>query len=330
MGKLIIQIPCYNEEKTLALALAELPREVEGVDEVEWLVIDDGSQDKTVEVAQANGVDHIVKHPRNMGLARAFMTGIDACLKRGADFIVNTDADNQYNAADIPALVKPILDHRAEMVIGARPIMDTQHFSPIKKALQKLGSWVVRKASGAPVDDAPSGFRAFSRSAASRLIVFSAYTYTLETIIQAGKQGMAVVSVPVRTNADLRPSRLVKSIRTYVTRSLQTIFRIYVTYSPLRFFLSLGAVSLAFGLLFLIRFLYFYSIGLEDDHIPSLIISAFMFGMGFFLAMLGLLADLLAINRKLLEDVRWRLFRLEEQHWENPSASKNEKDKNHG
>jgi glycosyltransferase involved in cell wall biosynthesis len=250
MTKLIIQIPCYNEERTLAIALAALPRSLPGIDRIEWLIIDDGSGDRTVEVARACGVDHIVRHPRNLGLARAFMTGLEAALKAGADIIVNTDADNQYEAADIPELLAPILQHRAELVIGARPITTTEHFSPVKKLLQKFGSWVVRRVSGTAVDDAPSGFRAISRAAATRLVVFNRYTYTLETIIQAGRQGMAIASVPVRTNEDLRPSRLVKSIRSYVQRSLQTILRISVIYSPGRFFVSMALISGLAGLFF--------------------------------------------------------------------------------
>lgn len=214
--KLIIQIPCYNEGGTLAVALSALPRYVEGFDSVEWLIIDDGSQDDTVEVAKANGVDHIVKHSGNKGLARAFMSGIDACLKFGADVIVNTDADNQYNADDIPKLVEPILQHRAELVIGARPIETIEHFSPAKKLLQKLGSWVVRVASKTDIPDAPSGFRAINRETAQKLIVFNDYTYTLETIIQAGQKDIAITSVPIRVNEELRPSRLVKSIPSYI------------------------------------------------------------------------------------------------------------------
>ena len=216
--KLIIQIPCLNESETLAIALAELPRTVEGFDTVEWLIIDDGSTDNTAEVARASGVHHVVRHPVNRGLAEAFMTGIDACLALGADVIVNTDADNQYNGADIPKLTAPVLAGEAEIVIGARPISETEHFSWIKKKLQRLGSWAVRVASRTNVADAPSGFRAISREAAMRLNVFNAYTYTLETIIQAGRSNMRVLSVPVRTNADLRPSRLVKSISSYVKR----------------------------------------------------------------------------------------------------------------
>ncbi len=310
MTKLIIQIPCYNEEQTLAIALASLPRSLPGIDCVEWLIIDDGSCDRTVEVARTCGVDHIVRHPRNLGLARAFMTGLETALKAGADIIVNTDADNQYEAADIPKLLDPILQHRAELVIGARPIADTEHFSPMKKLLQTFGSWVVRQASATEVDDAPSGFRAISRVAATRLIVFNRYTYTLETIIQAGRQGMAVASVPIRTNEDLRPSRLVKSIRSYVQRSLQTILRISVIYSPGRFFAGLAIIAGLAGAIFMGRFGWFFLQGSEDSHVPSVAIGLAGLGAALLLGIVGVLSDLLAINRKLLEDVRRRLIEL--------------------
>ena len=220
MTKLIIQIPCFNEELSLPVSLAELPREVPGVDIVEWLIIDDGSVDRTAEVARELGVDHVVTMKRNSGLAKVFMAGLDACLRLDADIIVNTDADNQYCAADIPKLVEPILAGRADYVIGARPIADIPHFSPIKKALQKLGSWAVRVASNTEVPDAPSGFRAMSRACALRLNVLSEYTYTIETIIQAGRANMAIENVDIRVNGDLRPSRLVKSIASYVQRSV--------------------------------------------------------------------------------------------------------------
>ncbi|OGV65083.1 MAG: glycosyl transferase [Lentisphaerae bacterium RIFOXYB12_FULL_65_16] len=313
MKKLIIQIPCYNEEKTLAVALAALPRQVPGFDKVEWLVIDDGSRDATAAVAKANGVDHIVRHVRNRGLARAFMTGLDAALKAGADVIVNTDADNQYNAEDIPKLTQPICDGKAEFVIGARPIQQTQHFSALKKFLQALGSWVVRQVSGTDVLDAPSGFRAMDRTAARRFIVFNSYTYTLETIIQAGRQGIAVLSVPIRTNEDLRPSRLVRSVPSYVWRSCQTIVRIYITYSPFRFFMFLASFPFIAGLVCALNFLYYFAIGQEDRHVPTVVAAGVLWAVGAFLLMEGVLADLLAINRRLLEDVRWRLSRLEEQ-----------------
>jgi glycosyltransferase involved in cell wall biosynthesis len=307
--KLIIQIPCYNEAETLGIALAELPRQVEGFDQVEWLVVDDGSSDGTAEVAKKLGVDHIVRHTGNKGLARAFMTGLDNCLRLGADVILNTDADNQYNAADIPKLVRPILEQRAELVVGARPIAAIEHFSPIKKLLQKLGSWVVRTVSNTDIPDAPSGFRAFSRAAAQRLIVFNDYTYTLETIIQAGQKNMAITSVPVRVNGDLRPSRLVKSIPSYIKRSVATIVRIFVIYRPFRFFATIGSVVFLAGFLIGARFLYFYFSGTGSGHIQSLILAAALLGMGFQTILVAFVADILAANRKLIEDVRFKLAR---------------------
>ena len=310
--KLIIQIPCYNEEKTLPITLKELPREVPGFDKVEWLIIDDGSTDRTVEVAKAHGVDYIVRHPKNLGLARAFMTGLDACLKLGADVIVNTDADNQYYAADISKLVQPILEGKAEMVIGARPIEKIKHFSPIKKFLQKLGSWVVRIVSRTDVPDAPSGFRAISREAALKLNVFSEYTYTIETIIQAGQKNMAVVSVPIRVNDEfLRPSRLVKSIPSYIKKSIETIIRIFVVYRPFRFFFTIGLTLFILGFLLGLRFLYYYFTGEGKGHVQSVILSGVLLGMGFQTILVAFLADLLAVNRKLLEEVQYRLRKRE-------------------
>lgn len=308
--KLIIQIPCFNEGETLPVALAELPRNVPGFDAVEWLVIDDGSTDDTVAVAKANGVDHVVRHARNQGLARAFMTGINAALRLGADVIVNTDADNQYCADDIPKLVKPILEQRAEIVVGARPIEAIEHFSPVKKMLQKLGSWVVRVVSQTDIPDAPSGFRAISRSAAQRLMVFNDYTYTLETIIQAGQKNMAVTSVPVRVNKDLRPSRLVKSIPSYVRRSVATIVRIFVIYRPFRFFATIGIALFGTGFLIGLRFLYYYFTGAGEGHVQSLILAALLMGMGFQTILMAFVADLQAANRKLLEDVRFKISTL--------------------
>jgi glycosyltransferase involved in cell wall biosynthesis len=305
--RLFIQIPCYNEGETLAIALAALPREVSGFDEVRWLVIDDGSSDNTVDVAQAWGVDHIVRHYGNRGLAKAFMTGIEAALSLGADVIVNTDADNQYNAADIPALTEPILGGLAEMVIGERPISGTAHFSSLKKGLQKLGSWAVRVASKTEIPDAPSGFRAFSRSAASRLMVFNDYTYTLETIIQAGQKNIRAVSVPIRVNDDLRPSRLVKSIPSYVWRSLTTMVRIFVIYRPFRFFLTIGLVLFLIGTVIGLRFLWKYLGGDGGGHVQSLILAAVFLGMGFQTVLVAFVADLLAANRMLLEDVRYKI-----------------------
>lgn len=304
--KLIIQIPCYNEAGTLAIALNALPRHVAGFESVEWLIIDDGSTDATIRVARANGVDHIVRHTRNQGLAKGFMTGLDACLRLGADVIVNTDADNQYQAEDIPALTAPILEKKADIVVGARPIETIEHFSPIKKALQKLGSWVVRIASKTDIPDAPSGFRAMSRAAAQRLMVFNDYTYTLETIIQAGQKNMAITSVPIRVNDDLRPSRLVKSIPSYIKRSIITIIRIFIIYRPFRFFAAIGSVLFGLGALLGLRFINFYLQGNGDGHVQSLILASTLLVMGFQTFMVAFLADLLAANRKLIEDVRVR------------------------
>jgi glycosyltransferase involved in cell wall biosynthesis len=313
--KLIIQIPCYNEEATLGLTLSELPREIPGVDRVEWLIINDGSRDRTVEVAKACGVDHIVNFDHNVGLAKGFMAGIEACLKAGADIIVNTDADNQYCAADIPKLIAPILEGRAEIVIGARPIQKIKHFSPIKKFLQKLGSLVVRLASKTNIPDAPSGFRAISREAALRLNVFNEYTYTLETIIQAGQKGIAITHVPIRTNDYLRPSRLVKSIPAYVQRSIFTIIRIFLTYRPLQFFMMLGTVPFTFGSLLCLRWLLLFWGIFGDDptkpRVPSLILAAILILIGVQLWIFGLVADLMAVNRQLLEDIQLRLRRNE-------------------
>jgi glycosyltransferase involved in cell wall biosynthesis len=312
MTKLIIQIPCYNEEATLGMTLAELPRQIPGIDQVEWLIVNDGSSDRTIEVALASGVDHVVSFARNQGLAHAFMAGLEASLKAGADIIVNTDADNQYCAADIPRLVEPILRGEADIVVGARPIRQIKHFSPTKKLLQGFGSWVVRLASKTNVVDAPSGFRAISREAALRLNVFNEYTYTLETIIQAGRQGMAIKSVPIRTNGYLRPSRLVKSIPSYVKRSLLTILRISMTYKPLRFFAVLGSIPFSFGFLLGIRWLvlFFLENGTRS-RAPSLILAAILILIGFQLWMFGLVADLMAVNRKVLEDIQLRLRRAE-------------------
>jgi glycosyltransferase involved in cell wall biosynthesis len=313
--KLIIQIPCYNEEATLGLTLSELPRELPGIDQVEWLIINDGSRDRTVEVAQANGVDHIVDFQRNQGLAKSFMAGLEASLRAGADIIVNTDADNQYCAADIPKLIAPILAGRAEIVIGTRPIQEIEHFSPIKKILQRMGSLVVRIASNTRIPDAPSGFRAISREAALRLNVFNEYTYTLETIIQAGQRGLMITSVPIRTNGYLRPSRLVKSIFAYVQHSVLTILRIFMTYRPLQFFMLLGSVPFSLGFLLCCRWLFLFW-GIIGDNpakprVPSLVLAAILILIGVQFWIFGLVADLMSVNRQLLEDIQLRLKRKE-------------------
>lgn len=309
--KLIIQIPCYNEEKTLPITLNDLPKKIEGIDIIEYLIIDDGSTDNTVEVAKANGVHHIVKFKKNKGLAAGFMAGIDVCLKFGADIIVNTDADNQYCGQDIEKLVRPILEGQADIVIGERPIDRIEHFSWLKKKLQRLGSWVVRVASDTDVPDAPSGFRAYSREAAMRLNVVSEYTYTLETVIQAGRKNMAITSVPIKTNAELRKSRLFKSMFSYIKRSVFTIIRIFAMYKPLKFFTVLGAAVFMAGVLIGLRYLYFYIIGQGSGHIQSLILAAVLIMLGFQTGVIGLQADIIASNRKILEEVQYRIRKID-------------------
>ena len=303
--KLVIQIPCYNEAETLPVTMAALPRRLAGVDRVEWVVVNDGSLDGTAEVAAARGADEVVGHPRRLGLARAFATGLATCLKRGADIIVNVDADNQYSADDIPRLIEPILAARADLVIGTRPIASMTHFTAAKRCLQRLGSWVVRKLSGIPVEDAPSGFRALTRRAALRVNVFSGYTYTLETIIQAGQLGIGVECVPVRVNRVLRPSRLVRSVPRYVARSLLTILRIFVTYHPFRTFVALGASLMLLGGAVGLRFVVYWAQGQGGGKVQSLILAAVLLLMGFQLGVLGVLADLISVNRRLLEEIQY-------------------------
>ncbi len=320
--KVIIQIPCFNESASLPITLAQLPRVLEGVDKVEWLVIDDGSTDNTAEVARSHGVDHVVSHHKNRGLAAAFVTGVQACLDLGADIIVNTDADNQYDASCIPSLVGPILQKKAEIVIGARPIDNTDHFSMTKKLLQKLGSWTVRMASKTDIPDAPSGFRAFSREAASKLNVFTSYTYTLETIIQAGQKDIPITWIPVKTNPDIRESRLIKSIPEYVIRSFITIMRIWVVYQPFRFFFNLGLVLMALGVLLSLRFLWFYIMGEGDGHIQSLILTSILIVVGFQAIMFAFIADLQNVNRKLLEDLQYKYNSLVKKTDRDPAKEK--------
>jgi glycosyltransferase involved in cell wall biosynthesis len=309
--KLIIQIPCYNEAGQLPAMLADLPREVPGFDRVEWLVIDDGSTDNTVAVARAHGVDHVVSLASNRGLATAFMTGLETALRLGADVIVNTDADNQYDSTCIPDLVAPVVEGKAQMVIGARPIAGNRGFSPLKKALQMLGSWVVRKASRTSVPDAPSGFRAISRSLAMRLYVFNSHTYTLETIIQAGRLNEPVASVPVRVNPATRESRLIKSVLGYVIRSAVTIIRIFVLYRPLRFFTTLAAIIALPGLVAYGRFFLFYLEGDASGHLQSLIVGTSLIVAGTITMVGGFLADMVAANRLLLAEIRSRLLAAE-------------------
>ena len=304
--KLIIQIPCYNESETLPVTLSALPRSVPGFDNVEWLVIDDGSTDDTVRVAKEAGADYIVRHNRNQGLARAFMTGIRECIRLGADVIVNTDADNQYCADDISALTHPVLNGLADLVVGARPIDSIRHFSPMKKILQKIGSWVVRIVSRTSVEDVTSGFRAFSRKAAEQFVVFSNYTYTLETLIQAGLNNISVVSIPVRVNQNLRPSRLIKSVPVYIFKSVATIVRIFVIYRPFRFFAIIGLILFGLGFLLGVRFLYYYLAGYGGGHIQSLVLASVLLGMGFQVIMVAFVTDLLASYRVLLEKISFR------------------------
>ena len=310
--KLIIQIPCFNESTALPTTLALLPRTLPGCDQVEWLVIDDGSTDDTAAVARACGVDHIVRHQTNRGLAAAFMTGLDAAIGHGADLVLNTDADNQYDARDIPQLIAPILSGDADLVVGARPIEDTAHFSWLKKRLQRLGSFVVRKASGTDVEDAPSGFRAMTRDVAMRLNVFNTYTYTIETLIQAGRSNIRVISVPVRTNADMRPSRLVRGIFDYVGKSLTTIIRIFATYRSLTFFWLVSLMFTGVGLIAGGRYLVLKLMGHGDGHVQSVILAAACVTIGLVTFVLGFLADLISVNRRLLERIEWRVRRLEQ------------------
>ncbi|MBX7117800.1 MAG: glycosyltransferase family 2 protein [Gemmatimonadaceae bacterium] len=308
---LVIQVPCHNEEEVLPRVLADLPRALPGIDRIVTLVIDDGSTDRTVEVARAHGAE-VVRLPVNRGLARAFLTGLDRAVALGADIVVNTDGDHQYRGEDIAKLVQPVLEGRADLVVGTRPVAEIASFSPLKKLLQRLGSWATRVASGTTVEDAPSGFRAMNREAAMRLHVFNRYTYTVETIIQAGRKGMRVLSVPVGVNPVTRPSRLVKGSGSYVMRQLNVMVRVFMTYKPFRFFAIPGTVLGALGTALLLRFLWFYATDGGRGHVQSVIIGALLAGAGLFLAAIGLLADLIAVNRQLLEDVEWRVRRMED------------------
>lgn len=309
--KLIIQIPCYNEAETLTIALNDLPKRLEGIDKIEYLIINDGSKDDTVRVAKEWGVHYIVNFKRNKGLAKGFMAGLDACLRNGADIIVNTDADNQYCGEDIEKLVRPILDGKADIVIGERPIEETEHFSPVKKKLQRFGSYIVRKASKTTVMDAPSGFRAYSREAAMGINVINNYTYTLETIVQAGNSRVAILSVPIRTNPELRESRLMSSISGYVKRSMATILRSFMMYNPLKFFGAAGGVLMALGLILGVRFVVFYVQGQGAGHIQSLILTSILILMAVLTWVVGLLADITAANRKILEDIQFRVRKID-------------------
>lgn len=309
--KLIIQIPCFNEAKTLAQTVAALPRQLPGIDVIETLVIDDGSRDATVQVAEELGINTIVRLPHNMGLAHAFAAGLEACIKHGADIIVNTDADNQYYGADIAKLVAPIVEGRAEIVVGDRGVANHPLFSPLKRSLQRLGSWVISQAAGVTVPDATSGFRAFTREAALHTLVLSNYSYTLETLIQAGARRTAIVYVPIRTNPPTRPSRLMRGLLHFLSNSSVTILRAYTLYRPLRLFLFLGALAILAGSALGVRFLYFYAMGQGDGHIQSLILAAVLIIVGFQTLIMGILADLVGFNRKMIEEVLYRVRRIE-------------------
>lgn len=309
--KLIIQIPCYNEADTLTITLDDLPKQIDGIDEIEYLIINDGSSDNTVEVSRKWGVHHVVSFKKNRGLAKGFMAGLDACLKNGADIIVNTDADNQYCGADIEKLIRPIMEGKADIVVGERPIDDTEHFSPIKKKLQHFGSWVVRKASHTDIPDAPSGFRAYSRDAAMRMNVVNDYTYTLETIVQAGRNRMAITSVPIRTNPELRKSRLFHSMWGYVKKSMLTILRAFMWYKPLYCFSMVALVPTIIGILIGIRFLCYYYTGRGDGHVQSLILACTLLIIGFITFVIGMVADVIAANRRILEDTQYHVRKLE-------------------
>ncbi len=311
MTKLVIQIPCYNEEVTLPQTVRDLPRSLPGVDEVEYLVIDDGSSDRTGEVARELGVHHIVRLKRNRGLAHAFVIGLEAAVKVGADIIVNTDADNQYQGDDVGCLVRPILAGQADIVVGDRGVAVLEYFSPIKRWLQRLGSWVVEQAAGIPVPDATSGFRAFTRDAVLRLTVISDYTYTLETLIQAGARQMAVVYVPIRTNPQTRKSRLMRNIPSFLAIQSVTIIRFYTMYRPIRVFMTIGGIAIAGGVALGLRFLYFYLQGAGTGKVQSLILAAIIIIVGFQICLIGLIADLVRMNRKMLEDTLYRVRRME-------------------
>ena len=312
--KLIVQIPCYNEEETLPETVRDIPRQIDGIDEVEILVIDDGSTDKTIEVAKEAEVDHIVKNTCNKGLARTFLVGLDASLRLGADIIVNTDGDNQYKGEDIPKLIAPILKGEADIVIGDRQTDKIPHFSSTKKKLQKFGSFVVRILSKTDVPDAVSGFRAFSREAAMQMNIVSAFSYTIETVIQAGKKNLAVANVPVGTNPKTRESRLFQSIPKFLEHSLTTMIRTYAMYKPLRLFFYIGCLCVFGGLIPSIRFLFYYLIGEGSGHIQSLILAAILFIIGFQVFIIGLVADVISFNRRLIEETLLRVRRIELTH----------------
>jgi len=305
--KLVIQIPCFNEEQTLAKTLADLPTKIDGIDTIEILIISDGSTDRTVAVAREYGVRHFVIFSQNMGLARAFAAGLEKSLELGADIIVNTDADNQYKGSDIPRLIQPILDKKAEIVIGDRQVNKIHEFSRLKKIIQKFGSYIVRKVSQTKVPDTTSGFRAYSRHAALHMNIISTFSYTLETIIEAGQKDIPIISIPIETNKTERPSRLFKSNWYYIKRSMATIIRIYTMYQPLRVFFYTGFTSFLISFILAIRYLFFMIIGQGKGHIQSVIAAAILFLLSFVLFMFGLLADVVAANRKIMEDTLYRI-----------------------
>ncbi len=309
--KLVIQIPCYNEEDTLPQTIQDLPRVLPGVDEIEYLVVDDGSTDRTVEVAQALGIDHIIRLRQNCGLAFAFRTGLEGALRAGADVIVNTDADNQYRGEDVGLLLQPILEGRADVVVGDRGVAALEHFSPIKRLLQRWGSWVVERAAGIPIPDATSGFRALTRDAALRLTVLSDYTYTLETLIQAGMRHMTVTYVPVRTNPQTRPSRLIRNIPAFLVTQSVTVLRFYMMYRPLGIFMMIGGLFIAGGVALGLRFLYYFVQDLGTGKVQSLILAAILSIVGFQTCLIGLIADLVRLNRKMLEEALYRVRRVD-------------------
>ena len=329
MKKLSIIVSCYNEEKALPLFYAKMERvrqqDFADIDiEFEYLFINDGSKDNTVQVAKDWGVNYVVNFKKNKGLAKGFMAGLDACVRNGADIIVNTDADNQYNAEDIEKLVRPIIDGKTDIVIGARPIDATEHWSPLKKKLQHFGSWVVRKASKTDIPDAPSGFRAYSREAAMQMNVINEYTYTLETIVQAGRNKIAMESVPIRTNGELRPSRLFHSMGSYVKRSMITIIRAFLMYKPLKFFVLVGLIPFLIGIVIGCRFLYYIAIGAANGHVQSLILASTLILIGVMTFIMGLQADIIAANRKLLEDIQFRVKKIEFRNAERQKENDNQ------